>query len=754
MKKQTIVENGKVRVIMAEEVKTVNKETVETNLVVDRKRIDVISHAKEASKITRPIYSIVPIIESIIIRVRRNEITKELEIYGEKCYSKGSNNPNAINLMHACGDFNPRPLEQVAIKQWNEKTKQFDDKYSVICNDIEAETKYIKTYTHTLIVYGMIDKDLRRLKATKDMVNRKKEYVNDINTCGLIEYNGEIKIAKNKEIPEGAKLYQVLNWSPSNLRNETQFFSCLKAAQAFNVLNTVSGDVLEEVFTAEKSIEALIKDSARVGILGAPSVPLAKSANDEFGYVVVLDEITGPYDYTEEVNQYLIDNGLEIDNNLWDGAAVYGLSWFIKAMAQLGVKLTKEQALYFAAQTRANKYFTKVFGEVKTDKNMKYRKDLICDMYDESQILRIKAGTDVTKLDRYQSILKANIIANKKLPINERLSEDEILNKTLVDLKKSYKVIIIGNENVIGSIIDTNGGKLLKNISLQSIVNGDITTYLLDIAKASNTCLSGQMVEKFLIADMDKTVEAVKERVDYNFNVDILNAAEGDIDETNCSLEQFMFRHVEEAKECEVVLEALISEKLKQCQSVVKKLKVDIDAFFQRALFDDCHFLTKGKIDGILGCNKYTHRLECYSRDIEEVYKEEINAIELDDTLSRDEKDEAIANLLTGAAFKYPSPSSDENALVTYVTSSQIRRKVDELLKDGVITKKEASMIKDDFLNTSYGVTKIGPDNTMKHKLAGMDTDYDGIAVVFETQLVDILLNKYQETDGLATIIC
>lgn len=719
MKKQTIVENGKVRVIMAEEVKVANQETVETNLVVDRKRIDVISHAKKASKITRPIYSIVPIIESIIIRVRRNEITKELEIYGEKCYSKGSNNPNAISLMHACGDFNPRPLEQVAIKQWNEKTKKFDDKYSVICNDIEAETKYIKTYTHTLIVYGMIDKDLRRLKATKDMVNRKKEYVNDINTCGLIEYNGEIRIAKDKEIPEGAKLYQVLNWSPSNLRNETQFFSCLKAAQAFNVLNTVSGDVLEEVFTAEKSIEALIKDSARVGILGAPSVPLAKSANDEFGYVIVLDEITGPYDYTDEVNQYLIDNGLEIDNNLWDGAAVYGLSWFIKAMAQLGVKLTKDQALYFAAQTRANKYFTKVFGEVKTDKNMIYRKDLICDMYDESQILRVKAGTDVSNLN-----------------------------------KKDYKVIIVGNENCIGSIIDTNGGKLLKNISLQSIVDGDITTYLLDIAKASNTCLSGQMVEKFLIADMDKTVEAVKERVDYNFNVDILNAAEGDIDEANCSLEQFMFRHVEEAKECEVVLEALISEKLKQCQSVVKKLKVDIDAFFQRALFDDCHFLTKGKIDGILGCNQYTHRLECYSRDIEEVYKEEINAIELDDTLSRDEKDEAIANLLTGAAFKYPSPSSDENALVTYVTSSQIRRKVDKLLKDGVITKKEASIIKDDFLNTSYGVTKIGPDNTMKHKLAGMDTDYDGIAVVFETQLVDILLNKYQETDGLATIIC
>ena len=60
----------------------------------------------------------------------------------------------------------------------------------------------------------------------------------------------------------------------------------------------------------------------------------------------------------------------------------------------------------------------------------------------------------------------------------------------------------------------------------------------------------------------------------------------------------------------------------------------------------------------------------------------------------------------------------------------------------------------DDFLNTSYGVTKIGADNTLKHKLAGMDTDYDGIAVVFEKDLVQILLDKYPTTDGVATIIC
>lgn len=717
MKKQTIIVDGKVKVVMAKEVETV--ETVEVNeLVKDRKGINVNNHSKISSKITAPIYQIVPIIESILIRARRNEKTNEIEVYGQKCYSKGSNNPNAINLMAANGDFNPgRALEQVDIQEWDEKERRFKKTYSVICNDANSDIQYVRTNTHTLIVYGMIEKDLKRLKEN-DIPNMKKTLVNDINTCGLVEYNGNISIAKTKDIPLEAKLYQVLNWSPSNLRSETQLFSCLKASKAFNVLNDVSGNVLKEVFTAEKTIGALIKDSARVGILGAPSVPLTESANEEFGYVVVLDEITGPYDYTDEVNKELIANGIEIDNNLWDGAAVYGLSWFIKAMAQLGVNLTKDQALYFAAQTRANKYFTKVFGEVKSDENIIYRKDLICDMYKESQILRVPAGTDVSKLN-----------------------------------KANYKVIIVGNENCLSTIIDTNGGKLLKNISLQSIVDGHIITYLLDIAKASNTCLSGQMVEKFLVANMEATVEAVKERVKYNFNQDLSNAFEGDVDATNCSLDQFIFRYVDGGEKCQVALESLIKEKLSQFQSIVKKLKVEIDAFFQRALFDDSHFLTKGKIDGILGCNKYTNRLECYSRDIEEIYKDDINAIELNESLNRDEKDEMISKLLTGAAFKYPSPSSDENALVTYVTSSYISRKAKMLCEQGIITKKEADMIEDDFLNTSYGVTKLGPDNTMKHKLAGMDTDYDGIAVVFETKLVDILLEKYQNTDGLATII-
>ena len=134
-------------------------------------------------------------------------------------------------------------------------------------------------------------------------------------------------------------------------------------------------------------------------------------------------------------------------------------------------------------------------------------------------------------------------------------------------------------------------------------------------------------------------------------------------------------------------------------------------------------------------------------------FAEEINEIE-NSNATRAEKDAKLAALLTGVAFKYPSPSSDENAIVTYVTSAQLKARINAMYKAKQITRDERAILLDDFLNTSYGVTKLGADNTLKHKLAGMDTDYDGIAVVFEKKLVDILLTKYNDNDGLATIIC
>ena len=64
-------------------------------------------------------------------------------------------------------------------------------------------------------------------------------------------------------------------------------------------------------------------------------------------------------------------------------------------------------------------------------------------------------------------------------------------------------------------------------------------------------------------------------------------------------------------------------------------------------------------------------------------------------------------------------------------------------VNDGIIDQATARLVFNYFSFTSYGTIKIAADNALKHKLAGMDTDYDGVVVILEKELVDILVDVY-----------
>lgn len=724
------------------------------DVVTTESILSIAAHRGHANAIIRNIHKMVPVIEGIILRAAKDK-EGNAYLYGVKFYTKGTNSPNARALMELAGDFDTDEQVSLQLHKWDADKKELVSDYTVKCNDETSKTLYIATKTHTLIIYAQLENDLRKIYngySEAQLKDMKQKFIDQVETMGLrITDKNRIYLA-NKEVT-GTHL-TVLNWSPSNMRSETQLMTAIQPDDAFKVIDKVSGGALSEATFGKLTVANLTKSSARLGILGAPSVEMVEAANEEFGYVIVLDEILGPQDYNEETKEMLESNGIEIDNNTSDGAYCISVEMIQKSFAKLGRNLSMNKALLFAAQTRANKYFTKVFGEAKTQKNMQFRLNRLIEMYGEDKVLFVEAGTDMTKTDRYATILETNRIANNALPVNERLSEEQLLAKTLADLKKSYKVVVVGNRDMLGCIIDYNGGKLLKNISLQKIVEGNVTTYLLDIAKCSDTATSGQMLAKFLIADEEATISALIECMVENFDKEMENMLSGDVDAHKASLAQFILRYCDKDRfENTAALEFLIKERIKKLKSSVYKNKIGINAYFQRALFDDSYFLTGGKIDGVLGRNKYTGRLECYSRDIEVKFADEIAAIDNSDA-TPEEKDEKTSMLLTGAAFKFPSASSNENALVTYVTSKQFKAKVNELYKAKKITREERAILLDDFLNTSYGVTKLGADNTLKHKLAGMDTDYDGIAVVFEKKLVNILLAKHKKNDGVATVIC
>jgi len=689
------------------------------NIVTIESALSLAAHKGHANAIIRNIHKMVPVIEGIVLRAAQDKESGDMYLYGEKFYTEGSNNPNARALMEYAKDFDTEEQVTIPLSHWDENEKELVSDYTVKCNDSTAKRMYVFTKTHTLVIYSQLENDIRKIMKNStdaEIKDVKGKLVDNVETMGLRITNKNRVYVANKAV-EGTHL-TVLNWSPSNMRSETQLMTAIQPDDAFKIMDKVSGGALSEAMAGKLTVAGLTKLSARLGILGAPSVEMVKAANEEFGYVIVLDEILGPQDYNADTKKMLESNGIDIDNNTSDGAYCISVEMIQKSFARLGRNLSIDKALLFAAQTRANKYFTKVFGEAKTQKNMQFRLNRLIEMYGEDKVLFVEAGTNVSHLNR-----------------------------------EDYKVVVVGNRETLGCIIDYNGGKLLKNISLQKIVEGDVTTHLLDIAKCSETATSGQMLSKFLTADKEATINALLECMSNNFDTALENILSGDVNAHQASLAQFILRYVENGAENTAALEALIKEQLPQQISMVYKNRIDIKAYFQRALFDDTFFLTAGKVDSLLARNEYSGRLECYSRDVEVKFMEEINEIE-NSGLTREEKDAKLAVLLTGVAFKYPSPSSDENAIVTYVTSAQLKARINAMYKAKQITREERATLLDDFLNTSYGVTKLGADNTLKHKLAGMDTDYDGIAVVFEKKLVDILLTKYNDNDGLATIIC
>lgn len=689
------------------------------DIVTVEETLSMAAHKGHTNAIIRNIHKMVPVIEGVLLRAAQDKKTGKPYLYGERFYTEGTNSPNARALMEFASDFDTNEQAVVQLSHWDEDEKKLVPDHTVKCNDKTADRLYVATKTHTLVVYAQLENDIRKIMKNStdaEIKETKNKLVDEVETMGLrITKNDKVYVA-NKSV-EGTHL-TVLNWSPSNMRSETQLMTAIQPDDAFKIMDEVSGGALSQAMAGELTVAGLTKLSARLGILGAPSVEMVKAANEEFGYVIVLDEILGPQDYNEETKEMLESNGIKIDDNTSDGSYCISVEMMQKSFAKLGRILSMEKALLFAAQTRANKYFTKVFGEAKTQKNMQFRLNRLIEMYGEDKVLFVEAGTDVSNLN-----------------------------------KEDYKVVVVGNRDMLGCIIDYNGGKLLKNISLQTIVDGNVTTHLLDIAKCSDTSTSGQMLAKFLIADKEATINALLECMTENFDAELENMLSGDVDAHKASLAQFIIRYVANGTENTAALEALIKEMLPRQQSMVYKNRIDIKAYFQRALFDDTFFLTGGKVDSLLARNKYTGRLECYSRDVEVKFAEEIAEIE-NSNITREEKDTKLAVLLTGVAFKYPSPSSDENAIMTYVTSTQLKARINAMYKAKQITREERAILLDDFLNTSYGVTKLGADNTLKHKLAGMDTDYDGIAVVFEKKLVDILLTKYNNNDGLATIIC
>ena len=528
------------------------------------------------------------------------------------------------------------------------------------------------------------------------------EVVDNIISQGLTISKNEVTLGKTEE---GTHI-EALIWTPSNERNGQILFTSVDPTIAWNKLEAIGGGSISRKLAGKMPVAKFKKLASRLGLFATPAVEFAQVGTENHGLLVLDHELLSEEDFNNVSKEILARIGVEIDAKQWDGAAFFSAELALEGLKNLGMKrIDIKKALMFAFQLRVEQVYAKVFGEAL-----------------HQSIMNKMAKFIIEELDKIETATG----------------------------KKLYR--IYGNENCISMILDGNAAKIV-DLDQDAREEG-MTVYLLDIAKGSESGTATQMTDKFAIFNKEATAEFLFNRG----KKDCLDYAKS-IGDNDCSLlgedinvwqtllnigksapadSQIAFNVYSD----QYIISKMLKDTSKKHEAAYRKGRVSIASEFQRALFDSTYLLTNGAINSILKVTELG-AIECYSTDILERFAEEIEAIETDESLTADEKTSKLDEILTGAVIKYPTPGREEIELVRFKTEREIRATIMTYVNDGIIDQATARLVFNYFSFTSYGTIKIAADNALKHKLAGMDTDYDGVVVILEKELVDILVDVY-----------
>lgn len=541
----------------------------------------------------------------------------------------------------------------------------------------------------------------------KDLKNNTKEQkeanellVSTILDKGLtiVMNNGELTVRIGKDVEVDDIVVQHVTpfiWTPSNERNGQILMTSLDHNEAWDILETIGGGSVTKLLRqGEMPMKKFKKLASRIGLFATPAIKFGKVGTKKYGLLLIDKNIVGADDFDKAAKEVLKSIGVDIDDNQFDGATWFSAQFMAECFSKKGLKISPKQALMFSAQMRVNKVYAKVFGEALSHR-----------------------------------------VINK-------------LADVLIEMMPKDKVKVIGNRDNIAMILDNNGAKLL-DLTLDEPCD----VYLLDIAKGTKSGTAVQMTDKMAIKDQQATCDflfnqAIKDCHDFTNSIgDVTKSLFEDVDVANYLINLAKVYQGELAQKVftdQFIVSGILKDVAKKHEAAYRKGRVEIDSIFQRALFDNTYVLVNGKLDSLLKVDD-RGAIECYSTDVLEEHREAIDAIENDNTINDYQKDMKLRELLTACIIKYPTPGTEEIELVVFLTEKQIDRRLKELVKSELISFDEALTLYDYFIYTSFGTIKIAADNAVKHKLAGMDTDYDGVVVVFEKALVSIIEKVYVE---------
>lgn len=312
--------------------------------------------------------------------------------------------------------------------------------------------------------------------------------------------------------------------------------------------------------------------------------------------------------------------------------------------------------------------------------------------------------------------------------------------------------------NDVAVIFDGDGAKAVNMSTFKT--NREVNVVFLAKAKANGVSTSNQMSSGLLSAPIieeyvgannimsdaeDKVREALTEMSRENTEKNIESLASNGFNIKGNSQNPFFAVNPELAVKDRFILNGALSGIADNAIAAVSSGKVPTTGYTLYCAFDNAYSITGGSVRNVLATRPDLHAIEIFNKALLKDKAEKI--AEIEDKYDVVEARPYLDVLLLSYGIKYPAVSVFENILVRPLTHRELKYREEQIIKELIESgvkedSDEVQAVVDAvsfILERGKGTIVLTPEDMIKEVWAGMDTDFDSLAVFTDARLVNIL---------------
>lgn len=575
---------------------------------------------------------------------------------------------------------------------YNKQTKQFEEtSYLAIVDDspLVREFGFDANYRKANVLAFDLNDDDQKAKARRINIDGEKYIYSETIMTIQCDNTRKIEELADKGYMLNDHKYMAATASPSNEKHAVKYYAQINDIVTdeeviFNKVDELMGGALtDKLMSKPVDGKTITKANTRIGNYASGMQQLAEIDLTKERIAVIEGSMYQAYDFDDNTRAQMKAMGIDIDNHINDGALLLNPVKIVEMAEGLGLRMTEDEALRQALQTRWDVLTTKVMAQAKRE-------------------------------------------------------------EVLISIAEYYKADIYGNPNgPLVAVVDTDGAKMINYTALKA-GETKIKMYVMAVANASGVKTCNQHLIKYMAVDPEQTVQIASKIAKCAIDEFVCNKLEAD-EQGELVYNRIMANLTEEEIYSDAFLmESILKDTWTYAKSMIAQNKFTIDGVYTHMTFDLTYAMTNGLINSLLTINNQGI-IEAYNPDVCRVYADEIKAIEEDDSLTDEEKEQQLFEKLSGVVIKFPSAMPDEYELVVYQTQKQMNKKIDAAVAaldvDNETKEEIRAMLVDYIEYAPFGCTIYAPINAMKNKLAGADIDFDA-AMCDMSELKWILINK------------